>query len=157
MRVLMVSYDRWILSFKFCNRQTQCGVYDRAMPPLSGSTFSVYAIPSLPPGASYVALRLRSVCRLVCWYALPCFRLSVGVLWRCFFLFTNKKDRQRAATGGKSKRVMYVKWYDTLSYYTMPCVINLFQLWTSVLYKTHDKLFFVLRFISASVARFPIS
>ena len=156
MRVLVFSCDRWILSFKFCNRQTQCGVYDRAKPPLSGSTFSVYAIPSLPPGASYVALWLHFFFRWC--VGVPCF-VSVRCGAFCDVVISHAQIKKTAsvATGGKNKRVMYVKWYDTLSYYTMPCVINLFQLWTSVLYKTHDKLFFVLRFISASVARFPIS
>ena len=95
-----------------------------------------------------------------CWYVgMSCYVSACLLAFYDVVIFHAqiKKDRQCAATGGKNKRVMYVKRYDTLSYYTMPCVINLFQLWTSVLYKTHDKLFFVLRFISASVARFPIS
>lgn len=81
---------------------------DRAMPPTLGSTFSVYAIPSLPPGASCVALWLRFFFRWC--VGMPCFvSVRCGAFCDVVIFHAQIKKTASVATGGKNKRecIMY--------------------------------------------------
>ena len=155
MRVVTISYDSRNTIFKFYKIGRRCGVYDRANPTPWGKYLFLFPCPC---GRSCVALWLRFLFRW-CVGVVPCLvSVRCGAFCDVVIFHAQIKKTASVATGGKNKRECIM--YDDMIpcyYYNMVWYINLFQFWTSVLYKTHDKLFFVLRFISASVARFPIS